>query len=163
MLYDVKICSLSEQFYMDYPASRYPEISRKANRPYTCLLLDCHDAYLICIPFRSSIKHKEAFLFSGTNRSKKTRSGLDYSKTVLIKKTSYISPSNTVVDADEYRMVMLNIEKITAAIHKYIFGYVSHITGVKPMHEREFQRKYGFSTLPYFHDILKIGAYGSCE
>ncbi len=78
MEFDVDICALSKKFYEDYPPQKYPEILRKGSRPYTCLLIDFHTEYLICIPFRSSVTHNEAFIFSGTKRSKRSRSGLDY-------------------------------------------------------------------------------------
>lgn len=39
----------------------------------------------ICVPFRSHIHHKNAFLFKNTERLKTDSSGLDYSKTVLIR------------------------------------------------------------------------------
>lgn len=48
-------------------------------------VIETQEDYLICIPFRSSIRHKEAFFFTNTNRSKRTRSGLDYKKTIIIK------------------------------------------------------------------------------
>ena len=156
MSYDVDVCSLSEEFYRAYPECEYPEILRKSGRPYTCLLIHSHDGYLICIPFRSSIKHNEAFLFSKTNRSRRTRSGLDYKKVVLIKNASYINSSNAIVDADEYRMMMINIEKIVEGIHSYISMYISHKKNINVIHSREYKRKYEFSTLPYFHDILDI-------
>ena len=88
MSYDVDICSLSEAFYRAYPECRYPEILRNTGRPYTCLLIHSHDPYMICIPYRSSIKHNEAFLFLKKNKKKRKPSGRDYKKVVLIKKTS---------------------------------------------------------------------------
>ncbi len=88
--------------------------------------MDFFADYYICIPFRSHIRHKNAFLFHGTERSKRTQSGLDYTKIVLIDKMKYhdyMDAKNVVVDQDEYR---------------------------------EVQRKYQYSTLPYFHDIMRI-------
>ncbi len=55
MEYDVDICKLSSSFYTAYPPSKYPEIMTKQSRPYTCLMIETHEGYLICIPFRSSI------------------------------------------------------------------------------------------------------------
>lgn len=107
MDYDSELSLLSPKFTQDYPPAAYPELMHKHGRPYTCLLIDSHDDYFICVPFRSSIGHKNAFLFTGTARSKKTKSGLDYSKTA-------------------------------------------------PIHPRAFSRKYQYSTLPYFHDIMGV-------
>lgn len=69
---------LSKKFLQDYPVNIYPELMYKRGRPYTCLLIDKHDGYFICVPFRSSITHGNAFLFKSTTRSQRTKSGLDY-------------------------------------------------------------------------------------
>lgn len=157
MDYAVDICRLSHSFYSAYPLTQYPEIMRKDERPYTCLLIETHDDYFICIPFRSSIRHNDAFLFSNTNRSLNTRSGLDYKKTVLIKDTSYIdSTTPVVVDNDEYTAMITNIGTIVNEIEEYIKTYINHINRTSTLHPRKFQRHYQFSTLPYFHDILGI-------
>ena len=155
--YVVDVCQLSCDFYNAYPSNQYPEIMRKTGRPYTCLLIETNDDYFICIPFRSSIRHNEAFLFTNTKRSLSARSGLDYKKVVLIKNLSYID-SNTpvVVDNDEYVMMMANVEIIIKEIEDYIKTYVNHVNGSSVLHKREFLRHYEFSTLPYFHEILGI-------
>ena len=157
MTYKVDICQLSPAFFAAYPPSNYPEIMTKDSRPYTCLMIETHEDYLICIPFRSSIQHNEAFLFTNTQRSKRTRSGLDYKKAVIVKDTSYIDfATPVVVDNDEYTAVMTNISKIVNDVHSYISKYVNHTTGIAPLHTREFMRRYQYSTLPYFHDILGL-------
>lgn len=103
MEYKSELSLLSSKFTQDYPPAVYPELLHKHGRPYTCLLIESHDDYFICVPFRSSIGHKNAFLFTDTIRSKKTKSGLDYSKIAIIKDTNYFD-SNTaaIVDQDEY-------------------------------------------------------------
>lgn len=103
MEYGSELSLLSSKFTQDYPPAVYPELLHKHGRPYTCLLIESHDDYFICVPFRSSIGHKNAFLFTDTIRSKKTKSGLDYSKISIIKDTNYFD-SNTaaIVDQDEY-------------------------------------------------------------
>lgn len=83
--YDSVLSLLSSKFTQDYPLSTYPELMYKLGRPYTCLLIESHADYFICVPFRSYINHKNAFLFTNSIRSKQTKSGLDYSKVVLIK------------------------------------------------------------------------------
>ena len=129
----------------------------KNSRPYTCLVIETQEDYLICIPFRSSIRHKEAFFFTNTNRSKRTRSGLDYKKTIIIKDFSYIDTnSSVVVDNDEFVAMMTNITKIVNDVHVYISKYVNHKKGIAPLHKREFERRYQYSTLPYFDDILGL-------
>ncbi len=103
MEYDSKLSLLSSKFTQDYPPTTYPELMHKHGRPYTCLLVEAHDDYFICVPFRSSIGHKNAFLFTGTARSKKSKSGLDYTKIAIIKDNDYFdSATAAIVDQDEY-------------------------------------------------------------
>lgn len=103
MEYDSELSLLSPKFMQDYPPDRYPELMYKQGRPYTCLLIASHDDYFICVPFRSSIGHKNAFLFTETARSKKSKSGLDYSKTAIIKDTEYLdATTKAIIDQDEY-------------------------------------------------------------
>ena len=156
MVYDVEVRRLSAQFAAAYPPSQYPEILYKAERPYTCLLIDTHEEYFICVPFRSHINHNNVYLFKDTKRSKRSRSGLDYSKIALVSKLDYIDDTPAVVDHDEYAEVMRNIEKIISEILTYINTYVEHIKSTQVLHPKLFSRYYKFSTLPYFHDVLGI-------
>lgn len=128
----------------------------KDKRPYGCLLIKTHNDYYICVPFRSHIHHKNAFLFKNTERSKTDSSGLDYSKTVLIRPEDYDKYliENAVVDTDEYKAVRINIYKIEKQISKYIEGYVKSVSDFENADKKSFERKYKYSTLKYFHDIL---------
>lgn len=130
----------------------------KDKRPYGCLLIKTHNDYYICVPFRSHIHHKNAFLFKNTERSKNDSSGLDYSKTVLIRPEDYDKYliENAVVDTDEYKAVRMNIYKIEKQISKYIEGYVKAVSDFENADKKSFERKYKYSTLKYFHDILGI-------
>ncbi len=151
----VELSLLSSRFALDYPLIRYPELLHKAGRPYTCLLIASHDDYFICIPFRTSINHKNAFLFTGTLRSRKAKSGLDYSKTVIIKDTAYLdSSAKAIVDRDEYSEMIKNISTIVKDASRYVDTYIKHVVGSSPLHPKVYARKYQYSTLPYFHDIL---------
>lgn len=130
----------------------------KDKRPYGCLLIKTHNDYYIYVPFRSHIHHKNAFLFKNTERSKTDSSGLDYSKTVLIRPEDYDKYliENAVVDTDEYKAVRMNIYKIEKQISKYIEGYVKSVSDFENADKKSFERKYKYSTLKYFHDILGI-------
>lgn len=156
MDYDFDINLLSQKFINDYPAAQFPELMHKQGRPYSCLLIDSHDGYLICIPFRSSINHKNSFMFKGTQRAMRTKSGLDYSKIVLIKDTDYLDNQKAIVDKDEYRETIKHLPTITADVIEYIETYIDHVKGLSTMHPRDYARKYKFSTLKYFHDIMNI-------
>jgi hypothetical protein len=129
----------------------------KLGRPYTCLLIETHDDYFLCVPFRSSINHRNAYHFTGTQRSLKSRSGLDYSKTVVIKNGDYIdSATPAIVDQDEYSEMMKNLPAIVQQVLDYVNAYIGHKNGTAPLHPREYTRRYSFSTLPYFDSILGL-------
>lgn len=157
MEFDSQVYLLSSKFIQDYPSAQYPELMSKMGRPYTCLLIETHDDFFICVPFRSNIRHNNAYLFKGTARSKKSRSGLDYTKIVLIKDGDYIdSAARAIVDQDEYNEAMKNLPRIVQETNNYVDSYAGHVKGTALLHPREFERKYKFSTLPYFHDILGL-------
>jgi len=157
MEYDSELSLLSSKFTQNYPPATYPELMHKHGRPYTCLLIEAHDDYFICVPFRSSIGHKNAFLFTGTARSKKSKSGLDYTKIAIIKDNEYFdSATAAIVDQDEYAEMMRNLPTIVREATDYVDTYINHVKGTAPMHPRAFARKYQYSTLPYFHDIMRI-------
>jgi protein AbiQ len=154
--YTTDIYQLTQAFMDAYPESDYPELLHKQGRPYSCLLIDTHSDYFICVPFRSHINHKNAFMFHGTQRSIQSKSGLDYTKIILIKQNNYIDGKNAIVDQDEYREVQKNLAQIVASVVDYIDGYIKHVTRTELMHPRQFERRYQYSTLPYFHDIMNI-------
>lgn len=156
MEYDSEVRKLSEDFYADYPENLYPEILRKDERPYTCLLIDVHEDYLICLPFRTMMNHPQGFRFLKSKRASQFHSGLDYSKLALITDPSYIDQRPAVVDNDEFKIVVDNLDKIVGEVIQYIDDYAAHISGTRPLHPREYARRYQFSTLPYFHGILGL-------
>ena len=84
MKYTASICRLTAALFNQYPANLYPELMLKPGRPYTCLAIEVFEDFTICIPFRSHISHNYAYLFTSTKRSKESRSGLDYTKMVLV-------------------------------------------------------------------------------
>ncbi len=157
MVYDSELSLLSSKFTQDYSPAVYPELMHKHGRPYICLLIESHNDYFICVPFRSSIEHKNAFLFTGTARSKKSNSGLDYTKIAIIKDSNYFdSATAAIVDQDEYAEMMRNLPTIVREATDYVDTYINHVNGTAVMHPRAFARKYQYSTLPYFHDIMRI-------
>lgn len=139
-----------------YPQNEYPELMQKQGRPYACLLISTEE-YYICIPFRSSIRHSNAYLFTTTERARRSQSGLDYSKIVLIKNFDYIDTKTmAIVDQDEYVELMNNIQRIVEGALEYIDQYTKYRQGIIHLHHRQYERKYGKSTLPYFEDILGL-------
>ena len=156
---DYQILKLTDSFYQHYPNPPYKEMLKKQKRAYNCLLFQTHYNYFICIPYRSEITHSNAYLFRKSNRSKKHKSGLDYTKILIISKTEYLDNTGALIDKDEYKETVKNLEKIKRQALKYVEDYIAHIKKNKVMHPVEFQRKYGFSTLPYFHKELEIKSF----
>ncbi|MBE6935609.1 MAG: hypothetical protein E7458_03810 [Ruminococcaceae bacterium] len=155
MEYTVDIYNLSSRFYQDYPHAAYPEIVVKKDRPYSCLLIEYMDDLFICIPFRSHVRHRYAYHFKTSVRSKQSRSGLDYSKMVLIQNTEYLDiQTPAVVDQDEYKEVMQNLPRIVKEAYAYLSDYKDDLRGVRKLHPKEWQRRYAMSTLPYFDQLL---------
>lgn len=50
----------------------------------------------------------------------------------------------------------MNIRKIEKQVVKYIDGYVKAVSDFENADKKSFERKYKYSTLKYFHDILGI-------
>ena len=75
---------------------------------------------------------------------------------VLIQKRTYLDAGKVVVDQDEYTETVRNIRKIAGEAVGYLEGYIQHINGNKVLHPKEYARKYQYSTLPYFHDIMNL-------
>ncbi len=154
MDYTYQLYRLSSQFANDYPSLQYPELLHKNNRPYTCLLIETKEDYFICVPFRSDINHKNAYLFKNSVRSRSKKSGLDYSKIVIIKDSNYLDDTNVVVDTDEYAEMVTNINKIVNEVNIYVTTYIDHIKGNHILHHRQYARLYKYSSLPYFNNLF---------
>ena len=153
---DYQILKLTDDFYTAYPNPPYKEILKKTQRAYNCLLFQTHYKYFICIPYRTEIRHPYAFHFTSTVRSKSHKSGLDYSKIVIITKMDYIDSTNAIIDKDEFNETMANLKRIKKEALNFVEDYVAHMKGIKKLHRREFDRRYNFSTLKYFHKELAL-------
>lgn len=153
---DYQIVQLTDLFYQQYLNPPYIEILKKRKRAYNCLLFQTHYNYLICIPYRSEITHSFSYLFKKSRRSKKHNSGLDYTKILIIEKLEYIDTKDAIIDKDEYIETLRSFDKIKRDALEYVEEYVDHINKSKIMHPRLFKRKYGFSTLKYFHKELGL-------
>lgn len=155
--FDYQVLNLTQQFYNDYPDPPYKEIVRKNSRPYNCLLLQSRYGYFICIPYRSNINHKYAFKFKNSVRSRKSNSGLDYSKIIIVTNSEYIGKTDAIIDKDEFNETRDNIEYIKNDTQRYIDNYVGYMSGkLLKYDEKEFNRIYRYSTLKYFHKELSI-------
>lgn len=133
---DYQILKLTDDFYNAYPDPPYREILKKKQRAYNCLLFRTHYDYFVCIPYRTEISHPYAFHFTTTVRSKAHKSGLDYSKIVIIAKTDYIDSIDAIIDKDEFNETMVNLERIKKEALDYVEEYVEHMKKIKLLHKK---------------------------
>lgn len=151
-----QILGLTDNFFNSYPNPPYREILKKNKRAYKCVLFQTHYDYFICIPYRSEITHKYAYHFKNSARSTIYKSGLDYTKIVIISKTEYIDSKDALIDQDEYNETIINSKKIMCEALCFVEDYVAHIRGEHILHPKEFYRRYNYSPLKYFHNELGI-------
>lgn len=154
--YDFQILKLSENFYNTYPHSIYSEILEKKQRAYNCIVLESQYEYFICIPYRTEIRHNYAYHFTCSIRSRKHKSGLDYTKMVIIKDIDYLSSVQAVIDNDEFKETVSNINKIQKEAYDFLNQYIEHISGINTLHTQEYKRRYQYSPLKYFHNELGL-------
>ena len=96
--------------------------------------------------------------FKNSARALRSQSGLDYTKSILIKDLHYLDLSaQAVVDPDEYKETMINLPRIVREVYRYLSDYTDDLNGIQKLHPKEWQRRYGKSTLPYFNDFLTAG------
>lgn len=151
-----QILELSAEFYLHYPNPLFTEILKKRNRRYNCLFLNTYYGYNICIPYRTETSHPYAYHFEQYGRASAHRSGLDYTKIVIIKDEIYLCCKDSVIDKDEYIETVRNIKQISREAQKFVNDYICAIQGIVPLHPKEFIRRYQFSPLKYFHTELGI-------
>lgn len=153
---DSQILKLTDLFYKTYPNPPCLEILKKQQRAYNCILFQTHYDYYICVPYRTEIGHTFAYHFKNSKRSRAHKSGLDYTKIVIINKNEYVDSKDALVDKDEYNETMMNHDRIKGEALEFVEDYVAHMNATRVLHQREFQRRYGYSSLKYFHKELGI-------
>ena len=153
---DFQILKLTDKFYYDYPNPPYIEILEKRRRAYSCMIFQTHYDFFIAVPYRTEISHTYSYHFKASARSRKHKSGLDYTKIVILDKTEYLDKKDAMIDKDEYIETKVNIERIMKEALGFVEDYMSHVNGTKKLHPNEFSRRYGYSPLKYFHKELGI-------
>lgn len=153
---DFQILRLTDDFFNTYPNPPYVEILKKRKRAYNCILFQTHYGYFICVPYRTEITHAYSYRFKRSARSKMHKSGLDYTKTVIISNARFIDSKEALVDKDEYKETMRNLNRIKEEALQFVEDYVAHMKGIKFLSPEEFRRRYTYSPLKYFHNELLI-------
>ena len=156
MEFDYQILSLAPEFFKTHPVDQFPELLQKDTRAYNCLVLDTMYDYFICIPFRTEMHHKNGYKFKNSKRARRHQSGLDYSKIVILTDAALLSSLPAIVDSDEYNETVKNIQAIAKDAADYVTTYTRHMNGEAPLHSYNFQWKYAYSTLQYFHAELGL-------
>lgn len=123
MIPDIK--SINAQFFVDYPISKFPEIEQDSIRPYLLLVFPLNSQLFLGVPFRTHMNHHNGYSFKNSQRSITNKSGLDFSKTLVIKDANYLAGTQ-VVDGDEYNEMVKNIQKIEQGLLKYVSTYINH-------------------------------------
>lgn len=144
---NLKYRFLSDEFYNDY--ADCPEIEHKRARPYAVALVH-YNGFDFAIPFRSHIKHKNAY-FTTPEKDK----GLDYTKAVPLLKSCYIDDTcfPTAIDKDERAALFGKAELVERELVDYIERYKK---ANSKKHIRANQMFCQFSCLQYFHNELNI-------
>ena len=84
------------------------------------------------------------------------RSGLDYTKIVIIANKEFISSDEAIIDQDEYTETVRHIGRIRQDAERFVQDYIAHISGIHMLSEREFDRRYRYAPLKYFHEEMGI-------
>lgn len=155
MQYEYEIKQLSKAFYDDCHKNSWNEVLEKEKRSYNCIVIETYYDFFICIPFRTEMNHKNGYHFKNSIRSKTHKSGIDYSKMVLIDNSDYISDSAGIIDPDEYKEFVQNEEKIISDSVNYLKDYIDFSNGESKLSAEANKRKFGYTSLCHFTDLLK--------
>lgn len=151
---------LSSDFYQKYSNPPFNEILYNKNgRAYNCLFIKTERNYYICLPFRSNMPHKYGYRFHNSKRAKRSKSGLDYKKMVIVRNEDikYIDLTcHAVVDQDEYKEMKRSIKRIVRGATSFLDEYISFKNGEPKISKEEFDRRYTQSPLQYFNAELGL-------
>ncbi len=75
---------------------------------------------------------------------------------VIIKDINYLSSVQAVIDNDEFKETVSNINKIQKEAYDFLNQYIEHISGINTLHTQEYKRRYQYSPLKYFHNELGL-------
>ena len=139
---------LSNEFYNAYPASEYPEMEQKLNRPYIQVYVEI-DGIQFAIPLRSDIHHPHVLWTDKTNHC-----GVNFSKAVVIKQENYIDMNKVPhLRQNEFDALRGKDYRIKIKMQNYIKKYKKAKQDLSnPIN----QNLVKYSTLQYFEEELGI-------
>lgn len=112
------------------------------------------------IPFRTNIRHRYCYKFKNSGRPSESVTGLDFTKAVIIKNRDYIGDATTI-DNKEYIELNRKYHFIVGKFKNYIDGYIRYLVEQSDTLD---DRKYKYSTLPYFKkDLIEFLKYEKLE
>jgi len=112
-------------------------------RGYGVVVID-YNALKFGIPFRSRIAHHACYKTSGSK-------GLDFSKSVLLHKSQYISSETFRIPQDEFDKIRSKSFHIRKKFNSYVEKYVR---AVRNNDARVLSMQYRYSTLMNYHKEL---------
>lgn len=146
-----EIRKLSKAFYDKYDETNYPEIERKKYRPYIVILFRINNN-TFAVPFRTNIKHNACYKFYNSGRQTKYKTGLDFSKAVIVNNQKYLG-KKVMIDRGEYLEISERFYFIVSRFKNYVSNYYRFVRGDMKSYDK---RKYQYTTLKYFHKELGI-------
>lgn len=78
---------------------------------------------------------------TNSNRLFCHRSGLDYTKSVIISNNKYIDTTQALLDNDKYIETMQNLPRIVREVQTFLEYYASRSKEVAVLHPAEFRRR----------------------
>jgi protein AbiQ len=142
---------LTAAFYVQY--SQCPEILTKEDRPYYVALLEVDDL-CYAVPLRSRISHPYCFI---ADNSCGQKSGLDYSKAVVITDTArFIDPAPVTIRQNEFNVMTQHEHFIKKKFSSYILSYKKEIRRRQTNPALPVSNLCRYSSLKYFHQELGL-------
>ncbi len=114
----MKLVYLTQEFYEEN--SGLKELLQKKDRPYAVYMVKINENEF-AIPFRSSITHRYCY-DTGHVKGRKGKTGLDYTKAVIISKKDYIGNLATI-NKQEFDKLRGKNRIISQQFNKFIEKY----------------------------------------
>lgn len=133
--------------------SNNPNIIQNDARPYY-VSINLDSTYKAFVPIRTNLTHRYGFV---TKYEDGTKSGLDFTKTLIVEMTKYRTYLNTpcTISNREYRNVSRNSEIIEQKLKCFLLETFIPIKDKNPLDRSVNERRvYDYSSLQYFEHVL---------